>query len=179
MSRIGKNPIVLPDKVKVEIKDTAMAIQGPKGKLDFILPWGITASLNDNAILVQRKSSDKKTRSLHGTIRAIINNIVTGVSHGFKKELEIIGVGYKAQIKGKILSMQLGFSHSVDMEIPEGLTVTLPSATKIIIEGIDKYKVGQFAANIRRVYPPEPYKGKGIRYSGEFVRKKLGKALAK
>lgn len=179
MSRIGKMPIVIPDKVKVNVDKGEISVGGPKGKLNMKLPWGISVKIEDNKIIVERVSSDKQMKSLHGTMRALINNMVIGVTEGFKKELEIVGVGYKAQMKGKDLVLQLGFSHPIELKVPEGINVSVPAQTRIVIEGIDKYKVGQYAANIRSIYPPEPYKGKGIRYSGEGVRRKLGKALSK
>ncbi|RKY39350.1 MAG: 50S ribosomal protein L6, partial [Candidatus Omnitrophota bacterium] len=135
--------------------------------------------VKEKEIIIKREGEDKKTKSLHGTFRALINNMVIGVTQGFKKELEIVGIGYKAQLKGTNLVLQLGFSHPVEVPIPSDLKVTLGGANKITIEGIDKQKVGQFAAQIRAIYPPEPYKGKGIRYVQEIVRKKLGKAMAK
>jgi large subunit ribosomal protein L6 len=179
MSRIGRQPISLPKEVKAELKDNFILIEGPKGKLTLEIPYHIVVEVKKEEILVKRKSEDKKTKSLHGTIRALINNMVEGVSKGFKKELEIVGVGYKAQLKGKTLVLNLGFSHPVEMDIPEGIKVSSPSATRITVEGIDKQIVGEFAAKIRRIFPPEPYKGKGIRYTQEIVRRKLGKALAK
>jgi large subunit ribosomal protein L6 len=179
MSRVGKQPIILPKQVKANFKDGMIYIEGPKGRLELRLPYKIKVEIDNEKILVKRESDDKKTKSLHGTIRALINNMVKGVTEGFKKELEIVGVGYKAQLKGQTLVLNLGFSHPIEVSIPKDLKVNLPSQTKISIEGIDKQKVGEFAAQIRRIYPPEPYKGKGIRYAQEAVRRKLGKALAK
>ena len=179
MSRIGKKPIAFSTQTKIEIKDDAIFVEGKKGKLSLKIPYGIEVSKEDNQIVVKRKSEDKNIRSLHGTIRALTANMVKGVEEGFKKELEIVGVGYKAQVKGNTLVLDIGFSHPVKVNVPEGVKVQTPAATKIVVEGIDKQKVGQFAAKLRDFYPPEPYKGKGIRYSGEFVRKKLGKAMAK
>lgn len=179
MSRIGKEPIVLTKNVKAKIEGADIFIEGPKGKHTFKLPGQITAQIEDNAIVIKRVNDTKRVKSLHGTMRALVNNVVKGVSEGFMKELTIIGVGYKAQMKGKNLVLNMGFSHSVDMVVPQGLKVSVPAATRVIVEGIDKQQVGEFAAKIRSIYPPEPYKGKGIRYIGEEVRKKLGKALAK
>ncbi|MCF7887324.1 MAG: 50S ribosomal protein L6 [Candidatus Omnitrophica bacterium] len=179
MSRIGKQPIIIPKEVKVEIKENLVSVQGPKGRLSFSFNKLIQLELADNALLVKKEKDSKTARSLHGTTRAIVANLVKGVTEGFKKELEIIGVGYKAQMKGKNLDLNLGFSHSVELAIPEGLKVSVPSATRIVVEGIDKQQVGQLAAKIRKIYPPEPYKGKGVRYLGEEVQKKIGKALAK
>ncbi|HIE35626.1 MAG TPA: 50S ribosomal protein L6 [Candidatus Omnitrophica bacterium] len=179
MSRVGKQPIILSKQVKANFKDRTIYIEGPKGRLELRLPYKIKVEIDNEKILVKRESGDKKTKSLHGTIRALINNMVKGITEGFKKELEIVGVGYKAQLKGQTLVLNLGFSHPIEVSIPKDLKVNLPSQTKIFIEGIDKQKVGEFAAQIRRIYPPDPYKGKGIRYAQEAVRRKLGKALAK
>jgi large subunit ribosomal protein L6 len=179
MSRIGKQPIIIPKEVKVEINDNLVSVQGPKGKLSFSFNKLLQLELVDNTLSVKKEKDSKIARSLHGTTRAIIANFVKGVTEGFKKELDIVGVGYKAQMKGKNLDLNLGFSHPVELAIPEGLKVSVPSATRILVEGIDKQQVGQFAAKIRKIYPPEPYKGKGVRYLGEEVRKKIGKALAK
>lgn len=179
MSRIGKQPVLLPKGVEAEIKSNVISLKGPKGNLSFSFNSLIKVEVVDNTLLVKRSTNSKAAKSLHGTTRAIINNMVKGVTEGFKKELEIIGVGYRAQTKGKNLDLSIGFSHPVEIAIPANLKVSLPSNTRITIEGIDKEKVGEFAAKIRSLYPPEPYKGKGIRYLGEEVRKKLGKALAK
>ena len=179
MSRIGKQPVVLVKGVKVKVDNRSVLVEGSKGKLEFALPEAIKVEVTAENIVVKREKEDKSTRSMHGTVRALINNMVKGVSEGLKKELDIIGVGYKAQMKGKNLVLNIGFSNPVEMAVPADLKVSTPAATKIAVEGIDKQCVGEFAAKIRRLYPPEPYKGKGIRYSGEEVRKKLGKALAK
>ena len=179
MSRTGKQPIIVPKEVKITMDPTAVSIKGAKAALALKIPAGIEVEMKDSQLLVKRQNDSKMLKSLHGTIRVLINNMVIGVTQGFKKELEIIGVGYKAQMKGKNLLLNLGFSHPIEMAIPEGLKVSTPSATKVLVEGADKQCVGEFAATVRRLYPPEPYKGKGIRYAGEIVRKKLGKALAK
>lgn len=179
MSRIGKQPVQIPKEVKVEIANSLVSVKGPKGSLDFSFHKLIDIESKEGALSVVRKNNTKLARSLHGTTRAILNNMVKGVTQGFKKELEVVGVGFRVQMKGKKLDLNIGFSHPVEIAVPDNLKVSLPSNTKITIEGIDKEAVGQFAARIRRIYPPEPYKGKGIRYSGEEVRKKLGKALAK
>ncbi|MCP4652452.1 MAG: 50S ribosomal protein L6 [Candidatus Omnitrophica bacterium] len=179
MSRIGREPVVISDGVKVQLQGDVISVEGSKGKLNITLPENISVEIKDGAVVVTRTSELKTVRSLHGTIRALINNLIVGVNVGFKKELDIVGVGYKAQVKGESLALNMGFSHPVEMKVPQGLKVSTTSATHIVIEGIDKQKVGQFAANVREIYPPEPYKGKGIRYTGEEVRKKLGKALAK
>ena len=179
MSRIGKEPVTLPKNVKVRLEGNTCWVEDSKNKLQLSIPAGITLEISDESVLVKRDNDTKQLRSLHGTIRVLIANMVIGVSEGFKKELEIIGVGYKVQMKGKNLVLNIGFSHPVERAIPEGLKVSTPSATRVLIEGIDKQLVGEFAAKTRRIYPPEPYKGKGIRYLGEEVRKKLGEALAK
>ncbi|MCF7908807.1 MAG: 50S ribosomal protein L6 [Candidatus Omnitrophica bacterium] len=179
MSRIGKNPIAIPKEVKITVKDGRCLVEAAKHKLELSIPFGITVEVNEGFTTIKRVNDSKQVRSLHGTIRMLVSNMVDGVTKGFKKELDIVGVGYKAQIKGKQLVLNVGFSHSVDMEIPEGLKVSCAGNNKIIVEGIDKQRVGEFTAKVRKIYPPEPYKGKGIRYSGEKVRKKLGKALAK
>jgi len=178
MSRIGKIPVSLPDKVKVKLEGSDVLVEGPKGKLSYTMPEGISAAMEDDTTLVVSRASDsRKHRSLHGTIRSVVSNMVEGVSEGFVKELEIQGVGYRAALKGKELDLQLGFSHEVRHPIPEGVSVAVEENTKIKIEGIDKQVVGQFAAEIRSYRPPEPYKGKGIRYKGEYVRRKAGKSV--
>lgn len=179
MSRIGKKPITIPSGVKVSVSGGKVIAEGSKGKLEFVLPDRITVTLKDNILEVKRDSNQKVHRALHGTARAIITNIIKGVSEGYSKNLEIIGVGYRAQSQGKNLNMQLGFSHPVVYSIPEGIKVETPKPTQIAVSGIDKRLVGQVAAEIRSKLPPEPYKGKGIRYVGEYVRRKLGKAVAK
>jgi len=179
MSRIGKQTLELPKDVKVKLEGNLCFVEGKGGKIDLNIPEGIKVEIKDNILMVMRGNDSKQLRSLHGTIRVLIGNMVKGVTEGFKKELEIIGVGYKAQMKGNKLVLNIGFSHPVEVDVPEGLKVSIPAATRIEISGIDKQKVGEFAARIRRIYPPEPYKGKGIRYLKEEVRKKLGKALAK
>ncbi len=179
MSRIGKNPIVIPEKVKIALGQVKCTAESAGKKLELAIPDGITLELKDKSLLVKRDNDSKQLKSLHGTIRMLISNMVEGLLNGYKRELEIVGVGYKAQIKGKVLVLNVGFSHPVEMVIPDGLKVAMSGANKITIEGIDKQMVGEFSARVRRVYPPEPYKGKGIRYAGEEVRRKLGKALAK
>ncbi|MBU1122900.1 MAG: 50S ribosomal protein L6 [Candidatus Omnitrophota bacterium] len=179
MSRIGKQPVNLPKDVKAKQEGSALLIEGKKGKLSLDVPYGIEVGVDSDKVIVKRNNDSKKLRSLHGTIRALISNIVIGVTEGFKKELEIVGVGYKAAMKGNKLVLNMGFSHLVEFDVASDLKVSVPVATRIVVEGIDKQKVGEFSAKVRRIYPPEPYKGKGIRYSGEEVRKKVGKALAK
>lgn len=178
MSRIGKKPVVIPKDVKLTLEGSLCTVEYGKNKLQLQMPSGIVLKVEGNTAVVERTSDEKTIKSLHGTIRALINNMITGVTKGFKKELEIIGVGYKAQLKAKSLVLNVGFSHPVEIPIPADLKVTTPIPTKIVIEGIDRQKVGEFAANVRKIFPPEPYQGKGVRYAGEEVRKKLGKALA-
>jgi large subunit ribosomal protein L6 len=179
MSRIGKNPISLPNEVKITLNENLCLVEGGKSKLELNIPKGITVTQEEKKLVVKRSGDTKQLKSLHGTIRMLIYNMIEGLTKGFKRELEIIGVGYKAQLKGNLLVLNIGFSHPVEMEVPQGLKVSVSGANKVTIEGVDKQKVGEFTAKLRRVYPPEPYKGKGIRFVGEEVRRKLGKALAK
>jgi large subunit ribosomal protein L6 len=178
MSRIGKLPIPIPDGVTVNVGDGEVQVKGPKGSLANTLPPAISAALDDGRLVLMRSDETKVTRSLHGLARALTSNMVVGVTEGFKKALEIEGVGYRAEVKGKQLVLTLGFSHPVEMDVPEGLSVLMDGNTKLTIEGIDKQAVGQFAADIRKLRPPEPYKGKGIRYAGEHIRRKVGKTGA-
>lgn len=178
MSRIGKKLIAIPDKVKVECKDSVVHVEGPKGKLARVVPQRLSIQIQDGTVLVKRASDIKTDKSLHGMMRTLIANMIKGVTDGYSKDLEIIGVGYRAQIQGKNLVMQLGFSHPVTFPIPEGVTITTPKQTQIVVAGMDKEKVGLVASVIRDIFPPEPYKGTGIRYVGEYVRKKVGKAAA-
>jgi large subunit ribosomal protein L6 len=178
MSRIGKKFIELPPKVKFSVSPVgAVSVEGPKGKLDWNLPEQISAHLEGGHVSIVRSSEDRKVRALHGLSRALVNNMVTGVSAGFVRELEIQGVGFKAAVKGAVLDLNLGFSHDIHFPIPKGVKVTVTENTKIRIEGIDRQLVGQVAANIRTYYPPEPYKGKGVRYSGEHIQRKEGKTV--
>jgi large subunit ribosomal protein L6 len=178
MSLIGKKPIKIPDKVKIKIESGKIFVEGPKGKLDWSLPPAVEAQVSDSNVIVKRLKEDKIAFAMHGLARAYINNMVKGVSEGYVKTLEIVGVGYRAQADGKKLTLSLGFSHQIVYLIPEGITIkTPPKPAHIIIEGIDKAKVGEAAAKIRGFFEPEPYKGRGIRYLGEFVRKKAGKAV--
>lgn len=178
MSRIGKKSIEIPKEVKVEIKDGTVYTEGPKGKLTLGLSDRITLEIKDNQLFVKRATDAKQDRALHGLYRALIFNMIKGVTQGYSKELEIIGMGFKAQIQGNNLNMQLGFSHPVNLPIPEGIKIETPKPTQIVVRGIDKEKVGRIATEIRKIYPPEPYKGKGIRFQGEYVKKKVGKAQA-
>lgn len=178
MSLIGKKPIQIPDKVKIKIESGKIFVEGAKGKLDWTLPSGIEIDLSGSSIIVKRLREDKVAFAMHGLARACINNMVKGVSEGYVKTLDIVGVGYRAQTEGKSLTLNLGFSHPIIYAIPDGIAIkTPPKPAHIIIEGIDKAKVGQAAAEIRAFFEPEPYKGRGIRYLGEFVRKKAGKAV--
>ncbi|MCP4648947.1 MAG: 50S ribosomal protein L6 [PVC group bacterium] len=179
MSRIGVKPVIVSKDVKVTIQEYIIVVEGPKGKLQFPVDSHIEVKHEDDKIKVSRKGNNKHVRALHGLTRAMIANMVKGVTEGFSKNLDMIGVGYRAQMAGKTLKMQLGFSHPVEYMIPEGITVETPKPTQIVVKGIDRQKVGQVAANIRGFLPPEPYKGKGIRYSDEYVRRKAGKAMAK
>lgn len=177
MSRIGKEPISIPSDVQVSIEGRSVGVSGPKGSLDLDLPGEIGVRQEDDKILVERPNDDRKNKALHGLIRSLVNNMIIGVSEGFKKELEIVGVGYRAAEKGSDgLELQLGFSHPVQVKAPEGITFEVPEPTRIIVSGINKEVVGQVAANIRSYRKPEPYKGKGIRYVGEYVARKAGKA---
>ncbi|MEM6910768.1 MAG: 50S ribosomal protein L6 [Verrucomicrobiota bacterium] len=178
MSRIGNKSIQLPEKVTVAVSDSgAVKVEGPKGALEWQLPEGITVEQEEGVLSVQRQSEERYFKAMHGTTRSLLSNLIAGVSAGFSKELEIHGVGFRAAVKGKQLDLILGYSHPTIMDIPEGLTVTVSENTKIKVEGIDKQLVGQFAADVRAFYPPEPYKGKGVRYSDEHVQRKQGKAV--
>jgi large subunit ribosomal protein L6 len=178
MSRIGKQLIELPDKVKLNVSgDGQVNVEGPKGKLAWTLPKQIQARLEGNKVTLERSGEARQVRALHGLSRALIANMVAGVSTGFVKDLEIQGVGFKAAVQGKILNLSLGFSHPILFQIPDGIKVTVTDNTKIKIEGIDKKVVGQAAADIRAYYPPEPYKGKGVRYAGEKILRKEGKTV--
>jgi large subunit ribosomal protein L6 len=178
MSRIGRRIISIPSGVSVEAQGATVKVKGPKGSLTGELPSGITIAIDKGTVKFARPDDSVKTRALHGLARALINNMVTGVVEPFVKELEIQGVGYRADVSGKNLNLLLGFSHPVAMPIPDGIKVSVERNVVIKIEGIDRRQVGQFAANIRELRPPEPYKGKGIRYLGEHVRRKVGKAAA-
>jgi large subunit ribosomal protein L6 len=179
MSRVGLKPIPLPDKVAVKLDGRNVVVEGPKGKLDFSLPEGIDLKSAEGTVVVSRAAETRQLKALHGTARSLINNMILGVSKGFVKDLEIHGVGLRAAVKGKELDLSLGRSHPLLHPIPAGLTVTVAENTKIKVEGIDKQLVGQFAAEVRGYYPPEPYKGKGVRYSDEHVRRKEGKSVGK
>ncbi len=178
MSRVGKNPIPVPSGTKVEISGNHISVEGPQGKLSRDIHLRIRAELKDGQIWVKRQSDSKMDRSLHGLFRSLIANMITGVTRGYTKELQIQGVGFRAQLKGKILSLSLGFSKPVEFAIPEDVKIELPKPTQIIVKGPDKKAVGEVSAMIRAIFKPEPYKGKGIRYADEYVRRKAGKAIA-
>ncbi|MDD5518446.1 MAG: 50S ribosomal protein L6 [Candidatus Omnitrophica bacterium] len=178
MSRIGKKLIVIPKDVKVELKDRVVSVEGAKGKLNMCLSPRINLEIKDGQILVRRVADTKMDKSLHGLSRALIVNMIKGVTEGYVRELEIIGVGFKAAVQGNSLNMSLGFSHPVNFQIPPGITVETPKPTQIVVRGIDKQLIGKVSTEIRAIFPPEPYKGKGIRFAGEYVKKKVGKAQA-
>lgn len=177
MSRIGRLPIVIPPKVKVEVKGQKVAVEGPKGKLSFDLPEHTSAVVEDGKVVVKRAGESAEMRALHGMSRAMVNNLVQGVTEGFAKRLEINGVGYKAAVQGKVLNLSLGYSHPVNFTVPEGIKITVEENTKINVEGSDKQLVGHVAAVIRGFCPPEPYKGKGIKYATEKIVRKEGKTV--
>ncbi len=179
MSRKGKLPISLPKGVEVKVSDTEVFVKGPKGSLHQKLIPGIQVKVEGNQVLISIEDENADLNHYHGLYRALINNMVLGTTEGFEKRLEMIGVGYRAAVQGDLLDLQLGFSHPTKLPIPKGLTVKVDKNTLIIISGFDKHLVGQFAAIVRSKRPPEPYQGKGIRYVGEYVRKKAGKAAAK
>lgn len=179
MSRIGKKPIVIPAGVKVTIQNGAVLVAGQKGHLEFTLPGRIACEAKDNQVSVRSPLKSRLDKSLHGLTRSLIANMIKGVSEGYAKELEIQGIGFRASVADNALTMLLGFSHPVNFPIPADLKIETPKPTQIVVRGIDKQRVGEISAQIRRIYPPEPYKGKGIRYSGEVVRRKVGKAATK
>jgi len=175
MSRVGKAPIELPKGVTVTVDGNTVTAKGPKGELVTEITGDIAVKVDEGVVTVMRGSETKETRSLHGTMRALVANTIIGVSEGFAKNLDIIGVGYSAEMQGKNLSLKLGFSHPCVFEPPKGIEIEVPAPTRIVVRGIDKQQVGQAAADIRALRPPEPYKGKGIRYHDEYVRRKAGK----
>ncbi len=180
MSRIGRKPIPIPQNVKVAVEGAnTVVVEGPKGRLSLQVSPRMNIVVEDSQVRVERPTDLKMDRALHGLYRSLINNMVIGVTNGYKKELELVGVGYKAQVKGNVLVLEVGFSHPVNYSIPEDVKISTPKPTQIVIEGIDKQKVGQVAAEIRKIRPPEPYKGKGIKYVGERIRRKAGKAAGK
>lgn len=177
MSRIGKQPVEVPAKVKISISGNVVTAEGPKGKLDLNLPRHTAAKVEGTKVLLSRVSESAEARAMHGLARALVNNMVRGVSDGFQKKLEIQGVGFKAAVQGNIVNMSLGFSHPILYPIPAGIKVVVEENTKISIDGADKETVGRVAAELRSYYPPEPYKGKGVRYAGEHVVRKEGKTV--
>jgi large subunit ribosomal protein L6 len=177
MSRIGKQPIAIPPKVKVEVKGQKVSVEGPKGKLDWELPLRTSLKVENGKVVVSREGDDARAKALHGLSRALVNNMVRGVSEGFVKKLEIQGVGFKAAVAGSNVTMSLGYSHPIVYPIPAQIKVTVEENTKLTIEGPDRQSVGQVAAELRSFYPPEPYKGKGVRYTDERVIRKEGKTV--
>ncbi|HXX90714.1 MAG TPA: 50S ribosomal protein L6 [Acidimicrobiales bacterium] len=177
MSRIGRSPITVPSGVTITLGEREVTVAGPQGTLSRPIPGAITVRQDDGTVVVERPDDERHSRALHGLTRSLVANMVTGVTSGFTKELEIVGVGYRAQAKGPgSLELALGFSHPVSVDAPEGITFEVPTPTRILVKGIDKEKVGQVAADIRKIRKPEPYKGKGVRYAGERVVRKAGKA---
>lgn len=179
MSRIGKKPVTIPDKVKVDVSGGTVTVEGPLGKLQFTHRPEVDVKVDDSGVVVARMNDERPARSFHGLTRALIQNMVVGVTQGFEKRLEVVGTGYLAAIDKGVLQLRVGFANEVHKPIPQGLDVTTPDQNHIVIKGIDKQQVGQFAAEVRAVRKPEPYKGKGIRYDGEAVRRKAGKAMTK
>lgn len=179
MSRIGRKPIPVPQGVEVVLDGDKVTVKGPLGVLERTLPEGVTIERQNDSLLVKRRSDQPRDRALHGLYRTLLNNMVVGVTQGFTKSLEIVGVGYRAAKQGQKLALTVGYSHPVEIEPPPGLEIEVPAATKIMVKGIDKEKVGQLAAYIRSIREPEPYKGKGIRYEGETIRRKAGKTGGK
>jgi large subunit ribosomal protein L6 len=179
MSRIGKNPVPVPSGVEAVVDGLNVRVSGPKGALEATMPVGVAIRPVDGEIVVERTGDSPTERSRHGLVRSLIANMVTGVTDGYRIALDMVGVGYRAALKGSDIELQVGFSHPVLIEAPDGITFEVPAPTKIVVSGIDKQLVGQIAADIRKVRPPEPYKGKGIRYEGEVVRRKAGKAAGR
>jgi len=178
MSRLGKQPIELPNGVKAVIQSGLVKVEGPKGKLSFSVPSGVEVFLESSKIIAKRKSDSAEHRALHGLVRMLVSNMVKGVTTGYERKLEIVGVGFRANVKGKILNMTLGFSHPVDFPIPEGITIRVDGNTNVVVQSADKALLGNTCAKIRAFRPPEPYQGKGIKYSDEKIRRKAGKAAA-
>jgi large subunit ribosomal protein L6 len=179
MSRIGKKPIAVPDKVKVDIKSDSVVVTGPKGSVTNLIPPGITWQQKDKQLVAVRQDDSGPQRAFHGLARALVANAVRGVTDGFKRELEIVGVGYRAEQKKNSVVFTLGFSHPIEYPIPPGISITVDKQTRLVISGVDRQQVGQIAANIRSLKKPDPYKNKGIRYVGEVLKKKAGKAGGK
>ena len=178
MSRIGKKPIEIPQDVEATLEKTLFTARGPLGTLTYTIPSGISVEIQESRIVVTRATDQKRHRALHGLVRSLVNNMVIGVSTGFSKTLEIVGIGYRAKKEGNVVNIAVGYSHPVNFPVPEGITIDVEGQNKIVVKGTDKQRVGQVAANIRSIRKPEPYKGKGIRYSDEVVRTKVGKTGA-
>lgn len=178
MSRIGKQPVVLPAGISAKVADGAVTLKGPKGELTQKIPETVAVALDGSVLNITRQGEDKQSRADHGTIRALLQNMVVGLKEGYSRELEIQGVGFKASISGKQLTLNVGYSHPVDYTVPEGITVAVTDGTQLKVSGVDKQLVGQVSARIRSFRPPEPYKGKGVRYKNERVRRKAGKTVA-
>jgi large subunit ribosomal protein L6 len=178
MSRIGKQPVAIPQGVQFKVDGRNLECKGPKGTLKLVLADGVAAKVENNALVVARSSEDKQVRAMHGTTRALVRNMVEGVTKGYSKSLEIVGVGYRATLQGKKIVLNVGFANQIEVAIPDGVTVTCPDQTHVNVTGLDKALVGQVAADIRAARKPEPYKGKGVRYANEVVRRKAGKAAA-
>lgn len=178
MSRVGRKPILIPKGVTVAVEGETVRVGGPKGKLSRVVPAGLTVSLQDSRLLVQRSSDHRTVRALHGLTRALLANMVQGVTEGFEKKLEIVGIGYRAQLQGRALQLTLGYSHPVIFPLPEGIQAEVDKQTSVTVRGADKELVGQTAAKLRALRKPDPYKGKGIRYVGEMIRRKVGKKAA-
>jgi large subunit ribosomal protein L6 len=179
MSRIGKYPVPIPDNVTVEVDDLTVTVKGPKGELTKTMPEGVGISVADGEVKVDPSSETRKSRERHGLVRSLIANMVAGVTDGYVKTLELVGVGYRATARGRDIELQVGYSHPVVVGAPEGIDFEVPTPNRVLVRGIDKVLVGQTAANIRKIREPEPYKGKGIRYEGEHVRRKAGKAAGR
>jgi len=175
MSRVGKKPVVIPSGVNASVEGQLVKVKGPKGAVQLMLHDDVSAKIEDGSVKVDPKSETKRARAMWGTYRALVANLVEGVTKGYERKLEINGVGYRAAMQGKNLQIQLGYSHDIVFPVPEGITITLPKATEVVITGIDRQKVGQVAAEIRAFRTPEPYKGKGVKYSDEFIFRKEGK----
>lgn len=176
MSRVGRKPIPVPTGVEVTVNGPHVKVKGPRGNLERVFPEAVNVEVDDGVVTISRRDDERMSRALHGLSRALLANMVLGVADGFKRELAIVGVGYRAVLKGTTLELQLGFSHPIQVPAPEGISFEVPEPTRIVVSGVDKEQVGQVAADIRKLRPPEPYKGKGIRYSNEYVRRKAGKA---
>ena len=179
MSRIGNRELKVPENVTIEVNDNVVTVKGPKGELTHKFDSFLTIKVEDGSVTIERANDSKKVKEMHGTTNALIKNMIEGVSNGFSKGLEIIGVGYSFNVKGNTLVVKAGYSHPVEVKIPEGLTIESVSNTEIVVKGISKELVGEFAANVRKIRKPEPYKGKGIRYKGEYIRRKEGKKASK